>query len=98
GRQLVLRSGYPAWNAALLAGAGYIAVMAVVMIVMPGINEVPSSFAATLLWRFRLASLGTQLVLWATVALGFGVLAERLLEPRSFDPTNSIRGERETVG
>ena len=28
----------------------------------------------------------------------WGVLAERLFEPRSFDPTNSIKGERETVG
>lgn len=36
--------------------------------VLPTVNEVPADFPATELWRFRLASLGTQLVVWATRA------------------------------
>jgi predicted cobalt transporter CbtA len=35
----------------------------------------PITVPATLLWRFRLASLSGNLVLWATLALGFGLLA-----------------------
>ena len=38
--------------------------------------------AATLLWRFRLASLGTQAVLWTTMGLLFGALTERSLQER----------------
>ena len=43
-------------------------------IVFPG-------FPADLLYSFRLYSIGAQLILWATVGLIFGPLAERLLEP-----------------
>ena len=31
--------------------------------------------------RFRESALGMQLVLWAALGLGYGVLAERVLEP-----------------
>jgi predicted cobalt transporter CbtA len=34
------------------------------------------------LWQFRLASLGTQAVLWITLGLGFGWLTERSLAAR----------------
>jgi hypothetical protein len=44
---------------------------------------VPKGFPADTLWRFRLASLGTQACIWATLGLGFGALAERLLLPRA---------------
>ena len=37
----------------------------------------PADFPADVLWRFRLASLGLQVVLWSTIGLVFGVLAER---------------------
>jgi predicted cobalt transporter CbtA len=30
---------------------------------------------ATLIWRFRLASLGGNLLLWSVLTVGFGVLA-----------------------
>jgi hypothetical protein len=42
----------------------------------------PEHLSATLLWRFRLASLGTQLVMWTTIGLLFGALAERRLASR----------------
>jgi hypothetical protein len=38
-------------------------------------------FPADVLFDFRLASLGTQLIMWAAIGLIFGPLAERLLEP-----------------
>ena len=44
------------------------------------VDEVPEHFPATVLWQFRLAALGTQLVLWATLGLLFGWLTERRLQ------------------
>lgn len=78
GKQLSARLGN--WNAALLAGAIFIAAVAVVQTLLPDINEVPAEFPAVVLWRFRLASLGIQLVLWTGIGLLFGHLTERSLE------------------
>jgi Probable cobalt transporter subunit (CbtA) len=77
GRSLVVRLG--TWNAALMGGAAYAAVMIVAMLMLPPSNEVPSQFPAAVLWWFRLASLGTEAVLWATLGLVFGIVAERQL-------------------
>jgi len=92
-RRLVARFGN--WNATLLAGGAYLLAMAVCYAVFPGINEVPQeelpnviaavthanvTFPPTVLWSFRISSLGLQVVMWATIALGFGALAERMLE------------------
>jgi hypothetical protein len=81
GRQLARRLG--AWNGVLIAGAVYIVVVAVAMLILPAINEVPADFSAAVLWRFRLASLGIETVLWTALGLVFGVLAERQLAPRA---------------
>jgi predicted cobalt transporter CbtA len=51
--------------------------------VLPDINEVPADFPAVVLWRFRMASLGMQVLMWTTLGLVFGMLAERLFESRS---------------
>lgn len=73
-RQLRARCG--AWNAALIAGAAFVALIAIVQYMLPTINEVPGQFSADLLWRFRIASLGIQAVLWTTIGLLFGALTE----------------------
>jgi predicted cobalt transporter CbtA len=49
----------------------------VAVVLLPQVDEVPAGFPATLLWDFRVASLGTQIVLWAALGLGFALLAER---------------------
>lgn len=67
------------WSAALLAGLAYIVGIAAVMALLPEVNEVPEAFSAVMLWRFRLASFGLQAIIWTTVGLLFGFLAERLL-------------------
>ena len=56
---------------------GIIVVIAIVQYVLPEFNEVPEQFSAVVLWRFRVAALGIQVVLWTTIGLLFGVLAER---------------------
>jgi Probable cobalt transporter subunit (CbtA) len=75
GRRVAPRLGN--WNATLLATGAYVALVAVTQLALPAVDEVPPGFPATLLWRFRLASLGTQAVLWATFGLLFGALTER---------------------
>jgi predicted cobalt transporter CbtA len=44
---------------------------------MPAINEVPAAFPAVLLWKFRVAAIGMQVIMWATIGLLFGALVER---------------------
>jgi predicted cobalt transporter CbtA len=65
------------WNAALLAGAAFIGVVVIAQLLLPDVNEVPDDFPAVVLWRFRLAALGLQLVLWSAIGLLFGWLTER---------------------
>ena len=77
GRKLSARLG--AWNASTTAVLGYLVAAFVFALLMPGVNEVPNAFSATLLWRFRIAAFGTQVVLWSTMALLFGFLTERSL-------------------
>jgi Probable cobalt transporter subunit (CbtA) len=72
-----------AWNAALIAGVAYIAVMAAIGLALPTVNEVPDQFPAVVLWQFRIASMGAQLILWAVLGLAFGVAAERVVTGRS---------------
>lgn len=92
-RRLRLRLGD--WNATIVCALGYIAAIWIAYALMPGINEVPqraiegvvgaitdarTTFPPTVLWRFRVASLAIQVVIWATIAIGFGYVAQRQLE------------------
>jgi predicted cobalt transporter CbtA len=67
------------WNATLLVAAGYIVVVAIAALLLPVVNEVPAEFPAVALWNFRIASLGAQLIMWATLGLLFGALSQRAL-------------------
>jgi len=58
-------------------------VFALVKVALPDINEVPEKFSAVLLWQFRVASMGIQLILWTVIGLLFGVVAERKLAAAS---------------
>ncbi len=81
---LVLAFGAGNWNAGLVGAAIYVAIMAIAGYALPDVSEVPEHFSAIVLWNFRIASLGLQLMLWTIVGLVFGVLAERALaqQPR----------------
>ena len=65
------------WNATTAGVLGAVVVVGAAIALLPAVNEVPDGFAPVLLWRFRLASLGTQAVTWATLGLLFGYLTER---------------------
>jgi hypothetical protein len=89
-----LTPSFGGWNATLIAGAAYLVVTVVCYAVLPGINEIPQqalpsvvsavgdtdiTFPPTVLWSFRMASLGLHAVIWTTIALLFGALAQRQL-------------------
>jgi hypothetical protein len=38
---------------------------------------VPAEFPAVVLWKFRIASLGAQAIMWTTLGVVFGASAER---------------------
>jgi predicted cobalt transporter CbtA len=78
-----LRGQLGEWNSTLAAGAAYLIIMSSVSFAMPSINEVPDEFPAVVLWQFRLASMGAQLVMWATIGLVFGALTERVAPRRN---------------
>jgi hypothetical protein len=78
-RDLLPRLG--GWNATLVAVAAYLVVVALAQLILPVVHETPQGFPADVLYRFRLASLGINATLWATIGLGFGPLAERVIAP-----------------
>ncbi|CAG8869211.1 hypothetical protein PS627_03368 [Pseudomonas fluorescens] len=81
-RKLLLRHG--GWNAAVFAIVLYVVIMAVAGKLFPAINEVPTAFSASLLWNFRVASLGIHVVLWTVLGLVFGLFAQGpVLTPRT---------------
>ncbi len=91
-RPLTARFG--AWNGRLLAAGGYAAAVAVVMALLPSVDETPGplrdasgaisypGFPADVLYEFRLLALATQLVLWAAIGVVFATSAGRLLGQR----------------
>jgi len=68
---------YDGWTAALTGIACYVVAIIGVASILPAVNEVPEAFPAVVLWRFRVASFGMQLVMWTTLGLIFGALVER---------------------
>ncbi|MPY79291.1 MAG: hypothetical protein GEV04_12530 [Actinophytocola sp.] len=71
------------WAASGIGILGYTVVMTVCAVLMPPVNEVPDDFPATLLWDFRLASLGGLVVLWLVLGAAFGTLVHRALAHRA---------------
>jgi predicted cobalt transporter CbtA len=80
-------------GARLIAGAAIVLVIVIVQNVLPEINEVPEQISAVVLWRFRVAALGIQVVLWTTIGLLFGVLTERSFAER-FGQRLSVGADR----
>jgi hypothetical protein len=72
GRTASARLG--AWSGGLIGAAVFLGTVAVAAFLLPPAAEAPADFPADLLWRFRLASLGVQAVLWGGLGLGFAAL------------------------
>ncbi|CAB3806755.1 hypothetical protein LMG28614_06453 [Paraburkholderia ultramafica] len=74
-RRAALKLG--AWNGSIVAGLVFVAIIAAVQLSMPAVSEVPTAFPAVLLWKFRIAAIGMQAIMWTTIGLLFGALVER---------------------
>jgi peptidoglycan/LPS O-acetylase OafA/YrhL len=61
------------------AAALFVVVVAGAALALPSFHEVPSEFPQSTLWSFRAASIGMQAVLWLTIGLIFGPLAQRTM-------------------
>ena len=77
GRRLAARWG--SWWAGLAALGGYLLIMLVAIALLPGFDEVPADFPATVLYEFRTASFVTQLTLWAVLGVVLAELVHRLV-------------------
>lgn len=74
-RRLIRRFGV--WNGSLLAVFLFFLLTIAFSRSLPAIDEVPPTFPASLLWKFRIASCEMQLLLWSTLGVLFGWLTER---------------------
>jgi predicted cobalt transporter CbtA len=70
------------WNAWLVAAIFFVAVIAVTSHFLPNFDEVPAGFPVSLMWKFRVASLEMQLLLWGVLGFFFGWLADRDIAAR----------------
>jgi hypothetical protein len=71
-----LKPSLGAWHAFVAGCSTFIILTWTVSDLLPDINEVPAAFPAVLLWRFRLAALGLQSVIWLSLGLGYGWLVD----------------------
>ncbi|MGC4110297.1 MAG: CbtA family protein [Nocardioides sp.] len=76
----VFARSMPGFDAGLLAVGAYVLIVVLGQFALPMVNEVPADFSAVLLWNFRVASLGTQLLLWSVIGLLFGRWAATVLK------------------
>jgi predicted cobalt transporter CbtA len=65
------------WNSTLAVVAYYVVIVVIAGLLLPAINEVPELFPAVILWKFRIASIGAQFIMWGTLGLLFGALTQR---------------------
>ncbi|NEC85506.1 CbtA family protein [Streptomyces sp. SID12501] len=92
GKRLAPRLGN--WNATLAAVASFVLVVGLAYAFLPSFtNEVPQGFSASLLWKYRVATLAIQATMWTAFGLIFGLLAERLLVPRAAAPVGASGAE-----
>ena len=78
GRSLYPKHGL--WTAVISGAVLYLVIVFIAEMLLPDVQEVPDQFPAVVLWRFRVANLGIQAVIWTTMGLLFGYLTERSLQ------------------
>ncbi len=68
------------WNAWLVAAVFFVVVVTTASHFLPDFNEVPAGFPVTLMWKFRVAALEMQVLLWSVLGFFFGWLADKSLK------------------
>jgi predicted cobalt transporter CbtA len=70
------------FNGVLLSASIFVLVAGSAAAALPPVDEVPEGFPASVLWNFRLASLGARAVFWCALGLSFGGMAQNWLMRR----------------
>jgi predicted cobalt transporter CbtA len=78
GRGMTRKHGV--WTGSLIGAGVYIVIFFIGQWILPDVLETPSDFPAVVLYRFRIANMGIEAVLWATMGLLFGYLTERSMQ------------------
>jgi hypothetical protein len=82
-----VRADAPPWRRPVYAVLTFAALAGLLVLALPGIDEVPAGFPASLLWDFRLSALGTQAVLWIVLGAGYGIASLRATSGAALTPT-----------
>lgn len=81
-----------------LAVLAYVAVVGIAGLTLPTYHDIPADFPATTLYEFRLASVGTQLIMWASIGLVFAAAAQRVMTGRPIWSSVMGRGAAVSAG
>ena len=65
------------WNALLFSTVLFVAIISAVSHFLPDFDEVPPGFPVMLMWKFRIAALEIQMLLWGVLGFAFGWLTDR---------------------
>ncbi len=77
------------WLRWIATAAAFLVPVVAAWWLLPTVSEVPDGFPATLLWEFRLTSLGTQLVFWTAFGVLFGWISDRAAR-RTAAPASAV--------
>lgn len=90
-RAALVKRGASSSSSMLAALATYLVTVVAVALALPGVQEFPAGFPATALWDFRVASIGFQAVMWASIGLVFAGAAQRVMAGEPLWPRRSQR-------
>lgn len=69
------KAGWPDFRRIAVVGTATVVGLGVLVALMPGNDDpIPTVVPATLIWEFRVASLGGNLLMWTLLTVGFGLL------------------------
>ncbi|MFG1603461.1 CbtA family protein [Actinoplanes sp. NPDC049265] len=71
----------PEWLRLLTGLGAFLLIVTIGYALLPNIDEVPATFPPSLLWNFRITSLGVQAIMWTTLGLTFAALTTRTRPP-----------------
>ena len=67
----------PPWRRPVLGAGTFVALTGFLALILPGVDEVPSDFPASLLWEFRSARSGRRPCSGPTIGVGYGIATLR---------------------
>lgn len=78
------RADWPDFRRVAAVGLAVVVVLGLLVAVMPGNDDpIPDAVGASLVWEFRVASLGGNVLMWTLLTVGFGVLCAESARRRS---------------